>query len=216
MAVPGSAEESLQLAEHYRHLTDDELVQIAHQKESLTEIAQQTLASEILSRKLTVPPLEPAAPVLPTPPSESDEEGDPYAEDREPVEIRKVWSERDARRLQYLLDGAGIPFWMGDQNATGVDGVAWNFGEGVPVKVMRIGVLLANQVMENYFPKDEQPEPKYDDAGDVAIRCPRCRSTDVVFDELLDQQRDAKTEPKYRWTCASCGNEWQDDGVEKP
>ena len=214
MAVPGSAEESLQLAEHYRRLTDDELVQIAHQKESLTEIAQQTLASEILSRKLTVPPLEPAAPTPPTPPSESDEEGDPYAEDREPVEIRKVWSERDARRLQYLLDGAGIPFWIGAQNATGVDGVAWNFGEGVPVKVMRIGVLLANQVMENYFPKDEQPEPKYEDAGDVAIRCPRCRSTDVVFDELLEPQRDAKTEPKYRWTCASCGNEWQDDGVE--
>jgi hypothetical protein len=56
------------------------------------------------------------------------------------VAIRKVWSERDARRLQRVLDVAGIPFYMGKEEATGVDDVTSNFAEGVPVGVMQIGV----------------------------------------------------------------------------
>ena len=216
MATPGSAEESLRLAEHYRCLTDEELIVIAQQKDALTEAAQQALTAEILSRRLTIPPPSaPQAPPRPMPPLDSENEEDEYAEDRELVEIRKVWSKADALRLQRVLDVAGIPFYIGSENATGVDEATSNFVEGVPVKVMRVGVPWAYQAMENYFPKDEQPEPKYEEAGDVAIRCPRCRSTDVVFEELVEQQLDAKSEPKYQWTCASCGNEWQDDGVEK-
>lgn len=222
MATPGSAEESLRLAEHYRGLCDEELIALAQQKDRLTQQAQQALEMEIFSRKLTFPPTQPKAPKLPAPPNPSEDddsyseetpqEDDPYSEDRKLLEIRKVWSEADARRLQYVLDLAGLPFYMGRENATSVDDMTSKFEEGIPVKVMRIGLPWAYDAMwRNYFPQDERPEPKYEDAGDVAIQCPRCRSTEVVFHQLIERAGPGR---KYRWTCASCGREWEDDGVE--
>jgi len=78
----------------------------------------------------------------------------------------------------------------------------------------QVGAPWAYQAMQNYFPKDEPPEPKYEDADDVEVHCARCRSTDGVFDELVEEQQDAKAEPKFQWTCAACGKKWQDEGVE--
>jgi DNA-directed RNA polymerase subunit M/transcription elongation factor TFIIS len=223
MATPGSAEESLRLAEHYRGLCDEELIALAQQIDKLTEQAQRALEMEIFSRKLTFPPREPHAPHRPALPEtggeedsysgEIPDEDDPYAEDRKLFEICKVWSEADARRLQYVLDVAGLPFYIGRENATSVDDVTAKFEEGVSVKVMRIGLPWAYDAMwRNYFPQDERPEPKYEDAGDFAIQCPRCRSTEVVFHERIDRAPGAGA--KYRWTCASCGYEWEDDGAE--
>lgn len=223
MATPGSAEESLRLAAHYRGFYDEELIALAQQIDKLTEQAQQALKMEIFSRKLTFPPREPPAPEQSAPPEtvddedsyaeETPDEDDPYAEDRKLFEIRRVWSEDDARRLEYVLDVAGIPFYIGRENATSVDDVTSNFEEGLPVKVMRIGLPWAHDAMwRNYFPQDERPEPKYEDAGDVSMQCPRCRSTEVVFRERIDRAPGAGA--KYRWTCPSCGYEWVDDGVE--
>lgn len=230
MATPGSAEESLRLAAHYRGFYDEELIALAQQIDKLTEQAQQALKMEIFSRKLTFPPREPPAPEQSAPPETVDDEDsyaeetpddddpyadedDPYAEDRKLFEIRRVWSEADARRLEYVLDVAGIPFYIGRENATSVDDVTSNFEEGLPVKVMRIGLPWAYDAMwRNYFPQNERPEPKYEDAGDVSMQCPRCRSTEVVFRERIDRAPGAGA--KYRWTCPSCGYEWVDDGVE--
>ncbi len=67
---------------------------------------------------------------------------------------------------------------------------------------------------------------------DLAIRCPRCHSTDIVFEHLagtqvLEEDSDpveteadeveseaATSARKFDWTCASCGYKWEDDGVE--
>ena len=223
MATPGSAEEWLRLAEHYRGLCDEELIALARQIEKLTEPAQRALEMEIFSRKLTFPPREPHSPQPPAPPvtgeeedscsEETPDEDDPYAEDRKLFEIRKVWSEADARRLQYVLDVAALPFYIGRENATSVDDVTSKFEEGLPVKMMRVGLPWAYDAMwRNYFPQDERPEPKYEDAGDVAIQCPRCRSTEVVFHERIHRAPGGGA--KYRWACPSCGYEWEDDGVE--
>jgi DNA-directed RNA polymerase subunit M/transcription elongation factor TFIIS len=223
METIGPAEESLRLAEHYRQLTDDELIEMARQSKELTGMAQQALALEVSSRKLTVPPQEPPVAMRSAPSlssfndQEPPEENDPYAEDRKLVEIRRVWSEADARRLQQVLDVAGIPFCMGKEKATSVDDVTSNFAEGVPVAIMQIGVPWASQAMQkNYSPKDEVLEPSYEDAGDVAVHCPKCHSTEVVFEQLVDEPSDAgdRSVAKYQWTCDSCGYEWEDEGVE--
>jgi DNA-directed RNA polymerase subunit M/transcription elongation factor TFIIS len=222
MDTIGSAEESLRLAEHYRQLTDDELIEIAHEKDDLTEMAQQALALEVASRRLTVPPKE-AAVAMRSAPSlsslnepDSQDEDDPYVEDRQLVEIRRVWSERDARRLQQVLDVAGIPFYMGKEKATGVDDVTSNFAEGVPVAVMRIGSPWASEAMrKNYFPEDEPAEETEDDSDDLAVHCPKCHSTEVVFDQLVDESSEGgdSSAAKFQWTCDSCGYEWEDDGA---
>jgi DNA-directed RNA polymerase subunit M/transcription elongation factor TFIIS len=228
MEILDPAGDSLRLAEHYRRLTDDELIALAGQKEKLTEAAQYALTMEFSSRGVTMPAPEPPVDARPVPPPDdfededvSDEdvvlsidEEDVYAEDRKLVEIRKVWSEADARLLQRVLDTAGIPFWMGKEKATNVDDVTSDFSKGVSVKVMGIGAPWAGQAMWNYYiPKDEVPEPKYEDAGDVAIHCPKCRSEEVVFEELVDEPGRGSAK-KYHWTCDSCGYEWKDNGVE--
>jgi len=214
MELIDQAGEWRRLAEHYRQMTDGELLDLARQRSALTDAAQQALAQEISSRKLTIPSEEP--PPLPEPPPDvPDDTDDPYAKERELIEIATLWSLRDALRLQYLLDIAGIPFYLGPQKATRVD-PASNFAGGVAVKIMRVGWPWAWQAMQNYFPKDEPPEEKVDwERFKVEVHCPRCRSTDVIFEQLTRQLKgaDGKPSSKFKWRCDSCGNEWQDDGV---
>src|SRR5713101_7986407 len=54
-----AAGEWLRLSEHYRGMTDGELIAIARDRSQLTEIAQQILAQELSQRKLKVEPEKP-------------------------------------------------------------------------------------------------------------------------------------------------------------
>ena len=118
---------------------------------------------------------------------------------------------RDARQVQSMLGGAGIPFFMGEEKATDVDSVTSNFSAGVTVKVMRIAWPWALQALAHYEPKDVPEWEKREWEKEVAARCLSCRSKDIVFEELVKTANGAS--PKYKWTCSVCGNQWQDDGV---
>jgi DNA-directed RNA polymerase subunit M/transcription elongation factor TFIIS len=210
------AGEWLRLSEHYRQLSDDELVGMARQTSELTDVAQQALAQEIAKRRLKLPPEASAAPRSPEPQPDSAEDGEsPYAEDRELVDIRTVWSLADALKLEHLLDTAGIPFYMGPEKATGVDAVTSNFANGLNVQIMQVGVPWARQALQQYFPADEPPEEKADESDDLAIHCPRCHSMEVVFEDpdRGPDNADGKPSSKFKWTCDSCGHEWEDDGL---
>src|SRR4029077_3684802 len=115
MQTADSASEWLRLSEHYRGMSDDELLILAQDDSALTDTAKQALAGEISARRLT--PLPEKPPVAPEPEPSPDS---PYAEDRELVDICTVWSLPDALQLQALLDRAGIPFFMGAEKASGV------------------------------------------------------------------------------------------------
>lgn len=210
------AGEWLRLSEHYRQLSDDELVGLARQTSELTDGAQQALAQEIANRRLKIPPEESAALPRPEPQPESAEEGESlYAEDRELVVICIVWSLADALKVQRLLDTAGIPFYMGPENAMGVEAVTSNFADGLSVQIMQVGVPWARQALQQYFPADEPPEEKVDASDNLAIHCPKCHSIEVVFEDLDSSPENAEGKPssKFKWTCASCGREWEDDGL---
>jgi len=213
MEVHGPASESLRLSEHYRRLTDDELIAIAQDTSDLTEMAQQALATEISQRKLTIPVPQPLSP-QPTPASEDAQtEEDPYAQDRDIVQIATVYSLPDALRLQALLDQAEIPFFMREEQATRAEQVTSNFRNGVPVGVMQIGVPWAQQAMQHYEPADEPVTPEDQPDQDLAVHCPKCHSEDVVF-EHLDAPEADKNNQKFVWSCAACGNQWEDEGLE--
>ena len=148
--------------------------------------------------------------------SEDDSES-PYEEDRELVEVCTVWSLRDALKLQWVLDRAGIPFFMGPEKATGVDAVTSDFTQGISVQVMWIGFRWAKQVMKNYYPEDNPPPVEDEVPKELYVRCPQCRSTEVVFEGRISEPgivKDDSTQ-KYKWKCDSCGSEWEDDGVAK-
>jgi DNA-directed RNA polymerase subunit M/transcription elongation factor TFIIS len=216
MQTPDPAGEWLRLSEHYRLLSDDELVGLAGQTSELTDGAQQALAQEIANRRLKIPPEESAAPPSSEPQPDSVEDGEsPYDEDRELVVISTVWSLADALKLQHLLDTAGIPFYMGPEKATGVEAVTSNFANGLSVQIMQVGVPWARQVLQQYFPADEPPEEKADETDNLAIHCPKCHSTEVVFEDLdrRPENLDGNPSSKFKWTCDSCGHEWEDDGL---
>lgn len=142
---------------------------------------------------------------------------DPYDEDRKLVELCTVWSVRDALKVQAILDEAGIPFFMGPEKATGVDGVTSNFANGVGVQIMRIGLPWAAPGMAHYEPEDD-PTPKEREARDeLVVRCPNCHSAEVVFEGGTSTLVVPTDDPsqKYKWTCDSCGHHWEDDGVAK-
>lgn len=204
------ASEWLRLTERYRRMSDGEIVSLAQQASELTEAAQQALAGEVSRRRLTIPAKEPLPPPEPEPDPDS-----PYAADRELIEVRKVWSLSDALQLQYLLDRAGIPFYLGEEKARSVDAVASSFGSGVSVRVMRVGWPWAWQAMENYEPANEPVESE-EEWREIPVRCPKCRSTDVIFDRLAPDRSTTlkeKSEPQFEWVCDSCGYRWLDDGM---
>ncbi len=206
------ASEWLRLSAHYRRMSDGELLQIARDPSVLTDAAQQTLAAELSARRLKAPPPEPI--VAPPPPQP--EPDSPYSHDRELVELCKVWSLSDARQLQWLLDRAGIPFYIGPAKATGVDAVPLNFGKGVSVQVMRVGLPWASQAKLDYKPANEPPREE-EEWRDVPVTCPKCRSEDVIFEKLSREPVDVTDQSKTRfaWTCDSCGYQWEDEGVVK-
>jgi hypothetical protein len=87
----------------------------------------------------------------------------------------------------------------------------------VGVQIMQIGLPWARSAMAHYEPEDD-PTPKVDEELDeVAGRCPKCHSTEVVFVGRTSELADAKDESsqKFEWSCDSCGHHWVDDGVEK-
>jgi DNA-directed RNA polymerase subunit M/transcription elongation factor TFIIS len=210
MEALDSAAEWLRLSEHYRQMSDSELLLLVRDNSDLTDVAQQILAQEISQRRLKLQAEEPPPPPpSPEPPSDSS-----YDEDRELVEICVVWSLSDALQLQSLLDTAGIPFFMGPEKATGVDAVTSNFVNGVSVKIMQIGIPWARQAMVNYTPADE-PGPKHDGELSEPVRCPKCHSTEVVFERLTTELATGadNASSKFEWTCESCGHRWENEGI---
>jgi DNA-directed RNA polymerase subunit M/transcription elongation factor TFIIS len=192
-------------------MSDGELLQLARDPDALTEAAQQTLAAELSARGLKPPSPE----IQDAPPTPEPDPDSPYAHDRELVEICKVWSLSDALQLQWLLDRAGIPFYMGPKKATDVDAATSNFGEGVSVQVMRVGLPWAWQAIANYEPANEPPEEKVEEEWrEIPVTCPKCSSKEVVFEQWMRESAGATdgSKAKFAWTCDSCGYQWADEG----
>jgi hypothetical protein len=228
------AGEYLRLAERYRQMGDEELLLLIPQTDELTPSAQQALAGEVRHRGLKLdakadekasvkpsfaaPKSRPEPPSLQAPTDDDSLDADAtYEEERKLVELCTVWSLRDALKVQSILDGAGIPFFIGPEKATGVDHVTSNFANGVSVQIMQVGVPWAAPLMQNYDPQDE-PTPKYNDVLDgLPVRCPRCNSEEVIFTGLTSAPGAPtdKSTQKFQWTCESCGETWEDDGVVK-
>ena len=241
------AGEFLRISERYRQMSDGELLVLIPQSSELTPFAQQALANEIRQRGLqaeeevedrglSAPSQFKASQFKPppaffehqspkfrdsggddSPDSDSSDDHDSYEEDRKLVELCTVWSVRDALQLQGILDVAGIPFFMGPEKATGVDGVTSDFSKGVGVQIMQIGLPWARQPMRHYEPEDD-PTPKVNEELDeILVRCPKCHCTEVVFEGRAPEPGKAMDESsrEFKWTCDSCGHQWEDDGVAK-
>ena len=233
------AGEFLRITERYRQMSDSELLVLIPQSSELTPLAQQALASEVRSRGLKVEVEDEGASALSPAPfkpaatffaqespqlgeaaedsSNADASSDDsaYEEDRKLVELCTVWSVRDALKVQRILDVAAIPFFMGAEKATGVEAVTSSFANGVGVQIMRIGMPWARAAMQYYEPEDDPTPKQTEELDELVVRCPQCHSVEVVFEggtSTLVVATDDSSQ-KYRWSCDSCGNQWEDDGL---
>lgn len=204
------------VAEHYRSLTDEELIAIAQQRSDLTEIAQQALDSEMLNRNLDVPAKQPDENPVTLPDLELVLDS-PYAEDRELVAIETVFSLRDAQQMEALLNAESIPFYMGNERATRTEDVTSDFAQGVPVGVMRVGWVYASQAREHFIPQDDPERRSWNDKEQhlqaARVFCPRCRADKAVLDGVQRNPAKPGGVTRFLWRCEACGKRWEDDGV---
>ena len=202
--------ERRRLAANYAGMTDGELQRLAHNAESLTELAWDALEDELDRRHLDFPDDEFADDAAPEPRQR--------LEMRELVTIRQFRDLPEALLAKGSLESAGIECFLADENLVRLDWFISNFIGGIKLNVRAADAvnaqkLLDEPILEGLYVQGvglyEQP------------RCPKCQSLDVNFQELdrpiaymsaflrvpMPVQRPA-------WHCHACDAEWEDDGSE--
>ncbi len=201
--MDSSIEQSRRLQEHYRSLTDGEMQSIAGDAYELTDAASEALDSEILRRGLDIKLV-----AAPTPAVESEEpQGDLDPAELDLTPVGRAADADEARRLISILNGAGIPCYLGTENAENVDAFHAGFDAGVDLKVRDVDLQRAQRALFLASPAETEAEP-----DGLVARCPNCNSPDIVF---LDLDEPGSAASKFNWSCDACGHKWTDDGIEK-
>ena len=198
-------EESRRLQEHYARLSDDELQAVADEGYDLTELAQQSLQAEIRARGLQFHLRSASTPPAPDP---ATHDFDPS--DFELVVVDRAWDLVEARRLQSILDDAGIPSYLGPDNLERVDAFQGSFDDGVDLKVRYVDNQRALHAISQSSPPDAEV------VTDYVPRCPKCHSSEIVF-QSLDSTPGSNSafDSTFNWSCDACGHRWRDDGIEQ-
>ncbi|MGB8064280.1 MAG: DUF2007 domain-containing protein [Candidatus Sulfotelmatobacter sp.] len=128
-------QERRRLAEVYAAQADGELEQVASQMADLTDIARETLRTELANRGLYVGELQ--AP-----------EDSPSTEFRNLVVIRSYWNLLEAELAKGLLEAAGIEAFLFDDNMVRMDWFNANALGGVKLRVDAANVEDAGRILE--------------------------------------------------------------------
>jgi hypothetical protein len=196
--------ERRRLAANYAAMTDGELLKLARNLQSLTELACDALEEELDRRELELSDDE-----FPDMPPQ------PRLELQELVTIRQFRDLPEALLAKGSLESSGIECFLADENLVRLDWFISNFIGGIKLNVRAADEanarkILDEPILEGLYVQGvglyEQP------------RCPRCQSLDVNYQELdrpiaymsaflrvpIPIQRPA-------WHCHACDAEWEDD-----
>jgi hypothetical protein len=138
--TPSHDEERQRLDQRYREMTEVELGELADDGASLTDLARDVLRAEIRRRSLGVMVREPTNP----------------AEDArapELVKIRQYLSVHEALLAKSVLDSAGIPCFLGDQNIIRLDWLLSNALGGVKLLVRDEDAVAADELLNQHVPE---------------------------------------------------------------
>ena len=189
----------IRLADTYAAMSDGELLRLARNAESLTDVAWDALEDELDRRHLELP---------------EDSEPVHTLDFRTLVTIRQFRDLPEALLAKGCLESAGIECFLRDDNLVRLDWFISNFVGGIKLCVRLEDAqtardLLDEPILEGLYVQGvglyEQP------------RCPKCNSLDVSFQELdpaayLTLALNVPI-PFHReaWRCRSCHAEWEDD-----
>ena len=198
-------QEHHRLTQLYAGMSEGELRKLAQDAASLTDVARQTLQSEVMGRGLNIALLDFVSP---------DE-----LKLRELVIIRKFRDLPEALLAKGSLESAGIECFLLDDNMVRLDWFISNLIGGIKLQVNAEDAKVASEVLD-------EPVPEGFDVEGVGSykqpRCPKCQSLNIAFEEL--NKSVAYTSAylglpiplkRRSWKCNSCGVRWQDsDSVE--
>ena len=200
-------QERRRLTELYSGMTPEELENVADDAASLTDVARETLRTELSRRGLAIsvdmPPV-----------------GGKIIEERDLVSIRRFRDLPEALLAKGSLESSGIECFLTDDNMVRMDWFISNLLGGVKLLVNEEDAVAATAILD-------EPTPELLDVEGVGEyqqpRCPECQSFDVNFEQL--NQKVAYTSawlgvpiPLHtkEWTCRSCGHRWQDRDALEP
>ncbi|HEV2964458.1 MAG TPA: hypothetical protein VG649_21705 [Candidatus Angelobacter sp.] len=211
MTNQDSEKERQRLVQLYSGMADGELVKIAQDSASLTDVARHTLEEEIRRRGSNFDLGDNAEADIEM--TDSPVTMD-IVESREVVTLRKFRDMHQALLAKGSLDSAGIECWLADDNMVRLDWFISNLLGGVKLQVKQEDAEVANEVLNQPIPENFDAEG----TGDYQQpRCPNCQSLDVTFEAL--NQPVAYVSAYFSlplplhhraWKCLSCKHEWQD------
>lgn len=207
------------LQESYSAMSDEELQTIANDSYDLTDVAKQALQAEASRRRLnlTIQKAPPTTTEEPPPPSEPETETDTDIDTSQLTDLSRVWSLSEARKLKETLDWAGVPVFFGPERVENLARLRGGFEHGVDVRVRDFDQQRAMAALAHAAIRDVPENSEADENVDVPYtpHCPKCHSTEVVFQGLdLNPLTKSAFDSKFNWSCEACGHQWKDDGIE--
>jgi hypothetical protein len=190
-----------ELAQEYARTSESELMELARFYDSLTDLAQTALRAEFAKRHLDPPTLDGEAPSAASP---------------DFVTIHRYRDLSEAIVARSLLESAGIPAYLRDENLVRLEWQISNFIGGIRLQVDRADETTALELLNQPIP-DNVP---FDDQAEFAQPvCPKCGSMDITFQ---GSSRGAALASLYflslplplgreTWLCNTCEARWVND-----
>ena len=191
-----------ELAAQYGQMSEVELMEVAHSYDGLLDVAQAALRAEFARRGLEPPLLE-----------EPEE-----WELRRLVTVRRYRDLTEAMVGRSLLESAGIPSWIADENLVRMDWFYSNLVGGMRLQVDERDDAAAREILEQGVP---QTIPYGEEEVYVQPTCPKCGSADITLGSGTESGRSfvalyALAIPvpprEAAWHCEACGAKWVDAG----
>jgi rubredoxin len=208
------------LAEHYRSMADEELLELAADFNDLTPTAQQALRDELKLRKLPDPQapdawrayVERASSSPSNPPENSGEDANTESD----LPIEYTWKtplcecegDQQAWQISEVLKRAGIESWIeGDRTYARSSGSRHASIDDGNRRVLIAADQLdeARVIIAHPIPQDIIDESK-EEPGEYQLPvCPKCGAADPVLEGA---------DPVNTWKCDVCGAEWSDAAAD--
>jgi hypothetical protein len=194
------------LAAQYAQMSESELMELAGSYDGLVETAQVALRAEFARRGLEPPLVE-----------EPDE-----LEFRRLATVRRYRDLTEALVGRSLLESAGIPAWIADENFVRMDWFYSNLVGGMRLQVDERDEADARGILEVEAP----PTIEYG-AKEAYIQptCPKCGSIEITLGDGTERGRSfvglslfsIPVPPrKAAWRCEACGARWEDTEDSEP
>jgi hypothetical protein len=184
----------------YAEMGEQELMNLARTYDSLTDPAQTALRQEFERRGLEPPLIE--------------EETD-VPEERNLVTVGRYRDLSEAIVARSMLESAGIPVYLRDENLVRLDWQVSNFIGGIRLQVeapdqQQALDLLAQPVQETI--------PYGEDTEFAQPHCPSCGSTEITFEGASRKVAIPSLfligipvpTGRETWLCNACGTRWEE------